>query len=244
MPHSLRRFPIRRRGFTLIELLVVIAIIAVLIALLLPAVQAAREAARRSQCVNNLKQIGLAMHNHHQAIGTFPIGASGVRSATGYPTGTTNNRRTWVFDLLPYLEQGTVYNAFNFNFGWIDISNTTIRSNTFTVFHCPSDPGTNSIEEEGTVNHRLKGNYVVNWGNTQYDQDRANDPYTLGPPVPGAPNPPITYLDAPFTLDKSNGIERFTDGTSNTLLMAEVLVGIPKSTAQLDSDHRGDIYND
>src|SRR3954465_4271504 len=97
----------RRRGFTLIELLVVIAIIAVLIALLLPAVQAAREAARRAQCINNLKQFGIAMHNYHDALGSFPIGVTGFRSPTGYGTlGTTaNNRRTWAWLILPYLEQ-------------------------------------------------------------------------------------------------------------------------------------------
>ena len=109
----------RRRGFTLIELLVVIAIIAVLIALLLPAVQAAREAARRSQCVNNLKQLGLSMHNYHDTIGTFPIGAMGTRSLVSggkYPSGTAiaNARRTWAFMLLPYLEQGAMANAINF----------------------------------------------------------------------------------------------------------------------------------
>src|SRR5947209_4068194 len=109
-----------RRAFTLIELLVVIAIIAVLIALLLPAVQAAREAARRSQCVNNLKQLGLAMHNYHDTMGSFPIGAMGVRSLVSggiYPGGTAiaNARRTWAWLLLPYLEQGAMANAINFS---------------------------------------------------------------------------------------------------------------------------------
>ena len=106
-----------RRAFTLIELLVVIAIIAVLIALLLPAVQAAREAARRSQCVNNLKQLSLAMMNYHDSLGNFPIGAMGVRSfAPGgvYPNGTPigNTRRTWLPMLLPYIEQGVVSNSY------------------------------------------------------------------------------------------------------------------------------------
>src|SRR5580698_1459857 len=106
-------------GFTLIELLVVIAIIAVLIALLLPAVQAAREAARRSQCVNNLKQLGIAMHNYHDSLGNFPIGAMGVRSVAAnglYPDGTPvgNARRTWLPMLLPYIEQGVVANSYNF----------------------------------------------------------------------------------------------------------------------------------
>src|SRR5271170_5845017 len=107
------------RAFTLIELLVVIAIIAVLIALLLPAVQAAREAARRSQCVNNLKQLGLAMHNYHNTLGTFPIGSMGVRSINGYVLGTpTNNRRTWSFMILPYLEQSSMFQAINFSLPW------------------------------------------------------------------------------------------------------------------------------
>ncbi len=93
------------RGFTLIELLVVIAIIAVLIALLLPAVQSAREAARRAQCVNNLKQLGLAMQNYHDVQGTFPIGRTGT--GFSYPlSGGDPNRRTWSFGILPYIEQG------------------------------------------------------------------------------------------------------------------------------------------
>jgi prepilin-type N-terminal cleavage/methylation domain-containing protein len=108
------------RGFTLIELLVVIAIIAVLIALLLPAALAAREAARRSRCVNNLKQLGIAMHNYHDTLGTFPIGRQGINRPTGEPgypgepTGT-NHRRTCAFSILPDIEQGTVANTVNFS---------------------------------------------------------------------------------------------------------------------------------
>src|SRR3954451_7113913 len=108
----------KRRGFTLIELLVVIAIIAVLIALLLPAVQAAREAARRAQCVNNLKQLGLALHNYNSATGAFP---PGTVSTMADPTqGVPDGLSTWTSwspqaMLLPYLEQTALYNATNFN---------------------------------------------------------------------------------------------------------------------------------
>src|SRR5262245_56690292 len=106
-----------RRGFTLIELLVVIAIIAVLIALLLPAVQAAREAARRAQCTNNMKQIGLAMHNYHQAQDTFPLGAS--QHADSFPMKGYTTWGAWSAHALalPYMEQQPIYNAINFDFG-------------------------------------------------------------------------------------------------------------------------------
>src|SRR5215472_10002444 len=95
----------RRRGFTLIELLVVIAIIAVLIALLLPAVQAAREAARRSQCINNMKQIGIALHNYHSAVNSLPPGQLEGNNWLDFSAHTM---------LLPYLEQAPLYNAMNF----------------------------------------------------------------------------------------------------------------------------------
>ena len=102
-----------RRAFTLIELLVVIAIIAVLIALLLPAVQSAREAARAPQCVNNLKQIGLALHNYHTGNNSFPLGAS----LAPIQPGTTYTWSNWGANalMLPFLEQGPLYNAINFS---------------------------------------------------------------------------------------------------------------------------------
>jgi prepilin-type N-terminal cleavage/methylation domain-containing protein/prepilin-type processing-associated H-X9-DG protein len=101
-----------RRGFTLIELLVVISIIAVLIALLLPAVQSAREAARRAQCINNLKQIGLALHNYQQAMGSFPTGGIMV-AGSGNEWAATSNDLSWRALVLPYIEGGTLYNAVN-----------------------------------------------------------------------------------------------------------------------------------
>ncbi len=134
-------------GFTLIELLVVIAIIAVLIGLLLPAVQSAREAARRAQCVNNLKQLGLAMHNYHTAINAFPMGQSlawtSYGGGTPYQEGWTN----WSCHalLLSYLEQTPLYNAANFQqtccfFGdRADAMNSTVYLTRINGFLCPSD---------------------------------------------------------------------------------------------------------
>ena len=122
----------RRRGFTLIELLVVIAIIAVLIALLLPAVQAAREAARRIQCVNNIKQIGLALHNYHSALGGLPWGDGPDEW----------NQWSTLALILPYMEGNTLYNAINFSYGLQDWSlpfNTTTHRTRVAAYSCPSD---------------------------------------------------------------------------------------------------------
>src|ERR1700749_4076668 len=125
----------RPAGFTLIELLVVIAIMAVLIALLLPAVQAAREAARRIQCTKNLKQVGLAVHNYHDAIGTLPLGC-----AVAFQ-GTTPIFNGWGITarLLPYLEGQNQFNAANFSLANETIQNDTIMRLTVATYLCPSD---------------------------------------------------------------------------------------------------------
>jgi len=135
----------RRRGFTLIELLVVIAIIAVLIALLLPAVQAAREAARRAQCTNNLKQIGLAMHNYISQQDIFPQGAMSVAPSQGWGA-WGNNGYTWRVLILPQMEQNPVYNALNFSLK-LGASPPAIASayyTTLNAFLCPSDAANQS----------------------------------------------------------------------------------------------------
>ena len=134
---------LRHRGFTLIELLVVIAIIAVLIALLLPAVQAAREAARRAQCVNNLKQIGLALHNYHDVVGALPMGYAARRpSVNGKVDGATDATPGWAWGtmILPQLEQSALFNAVNFGLPVEGLENTTVTRTTITAYLCPSDP--------------------------------------------------------------------------------------------------------
>ena len=147
-----------KRGFTLIELLVVIAIIAVLIALLLPAVQAAREAARRAQCTNNLKQIGLAMHNYVSSMTTLPPGKLGCCFGT------------WQMFMLPYLEQGALANAYNFNgnqametvidsgrtLRYSGAANVTATSSRLSALTCPSDtprPDQRHREQQGLPDH-------------------------------------------------------------------------------------------
>jgi len=138
----------RKRGFTLIELLVVIAIIAVLVALLLPAVQQAREAARRSQCKNNLKQIGLALHTYHDTFNIFPQAAVWGYWVPGQPISTAVPRNySWICMILPYLDQGPMYNSINFSLPLLDTSlktqvlsdGTPIISKRLPVLMCPSD---------------------------------------------------------------------------------------------------------
>jgi prepilin-type N-terminal cleavage/methylation domain-containing protein/prepilin-type processing-associated H-X9-DG protein len=215
------------RGFTLIELLVVIAIIAVLIALLLPAVQAAREAARRAQCINNMKQIGLALHNYMGTTGAFPIGT--IIDAANWPC-QPSLRTPWDMHILPYLEQTTVANAFNYQLGiagpgWAGSNaNMSIVATRVNVFNCPSDQ-----PQIFLAAWRPKYNYGANWGNTNMGQLNIGTAGTKGY---------IPFLQSLFTVNKSRPISAITDGTSTTIMISEVI------QASDPSDQRCEWWND
>lgn len=149
----------KRRAFTLIELLVVIAIIAVLIALLLPAVQQAREAARRTQCRNNLKQLGLGLHNYEASARIFPFGVLG---ATGTAS-ATNPLHTWHSQILPYLDQQPLYASYQFSVPFSDPANQAVVKTTIPGFLCPSNPDLGPVSGAWGQNH-YAGNAGVQSG--------------------------------------------------------------------------------
>ena len=198
-----------RRGFTLIELLVVIAIIAVLIALLLPAVQQAREAARRTQCKNGLKQLGLAMHNYHDTAKQLPPGTItwvGDPSRGGASPQYYDDH-SWYSQIGPYIDQAPWYNTINFNVQISDASNDAARRVKIGLYGCPTD-GLKNNEWGSNTWARLRGNYAVNWGNTNYGQTTKAG---------------VTFGGAPFGYRGSSNFSGITDGLSNTLMMAEII---------------------
>jgi prepilin-type N-terminal cleavage/methylation domain-containing protein len=223
---------LRRRGFTLIELLVVIAIIAVLIALLLPAVQSAREAARRSQCVNNLKQFGLALNNYESSCGVFPFG-QGADYMMSLPSAPVYARWSANSQLLPYMEQSTVWNAINLSLppetpdpGALGMmmgmgmlapyqdpnrANSTIFSVSMSFFLCPSDSAPPPSPSNGYVGN----NYYTNSGGWLSDACEQ-----FPPAVPnGMPQGPMYNRSAVR-------YSAVTDGLSNTAVASEKLRGM------------------
>ncbi len=204
-----------RKGFTLIELLVVIAIIGVLVALLLPAVQQAREAARRSQCKNNLKQIGLALHNYHDTHQAFPPGylykvGSSSENASGF---------AWGAMLLPYVDQAPLYAQFNWNVAVWDSANEAPRNRHLSVFLCPSDPVSSGsyVEMGPTPENYAMGCYVGNFG----------------PPDLDATQEQRTGM---FSRNSKTRSSEVTDGLSNTLMTGERVNG-PFRTAGAHGVH-------
>lgn len=204
----------KSRGFTLIELLVVIAIIAVLIALLLPAVQQAREAARRSTCKNNMKQMGLALHNYESTFKMFPASRINLSGP--------NFQKTWITMCLPYLDQAPLYNLYNANLNWYDIANDPATTTNLETMICPSSPGRVTIpssacyselsstvrtdtpvwglSDYGSINAVRNGFNVANggasWGIKEYEGGLGRGPNGVA-------------------------IGKFTDGLSNTMLVGE-----------------------
>jgi prepilin-type N-terminal cleavage/methylation domain-containing protein len=224
-----------RTGFTLIELLVVIAIIAILIALLLPAVQQAREAARRTQCKNNLKQLALACHNYHDTHGVFPLN----RDMTQWGARPHSNF-SWIAMTLPYFEQSALYQSIDFNvpgqipngWGWTADApslNLTAHRTVLTALLCPSNPQTKAVgnQYEG-VDYRQR---VDNVGRTDYTgsmgftnggwRDCPRQPIGTGPWAWIDQPAPTNNANGIFGYRGSVGIAAIIDGTSNTVLLTE-----------------------
>lgn len=194
-----------RAAFTLIELLVVIAIISVLISLLLPAVQSAREAARRAACVNNLKQLGLALHNYESLVGAYP--PSIVLEGTG------NMVRNWIgwsihSRLLPLVEQGNTFNLANFSFAAESVQNITVAALKIGLLICPSEPDPNPATANVGISNVTNYGWVMGdwyvWGGFTSQNNRS-----------------------PFGPNRSRRISEFTDGLSNTMVASEALAKQP-----------------
>ena len=230
-----RRTRVRSRaGFTLIELLVVIAIIGVLVALIMPAVQSAREAANRTQCINNLKQMGLASQEYHDSFGSFPGGwyCDSNVDTNCVPTLAQSYMWNGLSGLFVKLELGNIYNELNYSLYTNDIANSTGIRRTMNVFVCPSNRRatttastntTNTVAKLGPSDYRGSMASGYNGGITPTYTAGTTDPTNTldqnGLPLLGIFDNGLAYLNSTVS------IADITDGTSNTALMGETLTG-------------------
>jgi len=218
-------------GFTLIELLVVIAIIAVLVAILLPAVQQAREAARRTQCLSNLHQIGVAMHNYHEVFNKFPKAGygGGLGNAVLYETANAKACRfmSWGTALLPYLEQSALYHRWDLNQWYVQPNNQAIAQTSVSVFLCPSSPlpllrangdATSSLPQYGRNDY--SGNYGER-GLRCYPSSNCQNSYADLGDTSGQPRGTMMLQPNKDFFSLTIGIQDIPDGTSNTVLIGE-----------------------
>ena len=199
----------RRIGFTLVELLVVIAIIGIMVGVLLPAVQSARESARRMQCQNHLKQIGLAIHNYHVAFNQFPT-VNANNTLTGGSLFTA---------ILPMIEQGAAFEQYNFALPNNHPRNVAVTGQQIPFYLCPSSPMRRPVPSCDADGGRAPGNYAASIGSRDYN------PYWAfsGAPRP-ALNGAIVYTD---TVERRTGFRDFFDGSSNTIMIGETTYNLP-----------------
>jgi prepilin-type N-terminal cleavage/methylation domain-containing protein len=218
-----------RRGFTLVELLVVIAIIGILIALLLPAVQAAREAARRSQCSNNLKQVGLALHNYHDTYNSFPIG-----SRSGTWTYANLSGCNWRLSILPGLEQTAVFNKVNFRdasfsgAGFFNLQqhasgtdNTALAKLIVPAFRCPSSTVDPFVDDGAIGTCNDGGNFATQMHHYVGISGASPDPAGRGSPTCRQGQRGMVCQNGLLVPNDVKGFKDATDGTSNTVVVAE-----------------------
>ncbi len=224
----MRRF--NKPAFTLVELLVVIAIIGILIALLLPAINAARESGRRAQCMNNIKQVGLAAINYQESYGSFP---PGVMVAAGQePWLTTSPGVNWVVKILPFTEYNSLYKMVNLNAPMSDASNAPVRATILPTMLCPSDSFYNSkaympVQRKAIGENWARGNYAAN-GSIEYlyyapEGGTDTPPSFVGPNSPGWAT---AWLRGAMGVNEASAMRQITDGAAQTCMLVEVRAGV------------------